>query len=236
MTTLVPVDPTNTVAVTDYLTRARDWLSRAVEETGPEQIAAAKAEIATAAEATKQLGLSKDIQEDSTEMVRRAEWTLRRSVNQAQERGEVATRAANLIPGGPAAGTPASRSSSDLPGARDFFAGKQEYEDANAMAELDPADFDAVIEEAKAEGNLSRANVARKARERTTRAPAPKRAPLTDSARNAGWDLRKAADRLERIATDDRFAANKDQVAPLLRSHLEKAVEVCQDLLARIDN
>ena len=40
---LVAVDPTNAVAVTDYLTRARDWLSRAVDETGPEQIAAAKA-------------------------------------------------------------------------------------------------------------------------------------------------------------------------------------------------
>lgn len=69
--------------------------------------------------------------------------------------------------------------------------------------------------------------------------PAPRatpRKPLADTARDAGWDLRKSIERLQRIAEDDRFATNKPQVAPLLRSHLENAVEVCQDLLARIDN
>lgn len=69
--------------------------------------------------------------------------------------------------------------------------------------------------------------------------PEPKaapRKPLADTARNAGWDLRKAVERIERIAADDRFHANAEQVATELRSHLQNAVEVCQDLLARIDN
>lgn len=69
-----------------------------------------------------------------------------------------------------------------------------------------------------------------------TKPAAPKRSPLTDSARNAGWDLRKAAERLTRIADDDRFGANKEQVATHLRSHLQFAIEVCQDVLDRIDN
>lgn len=66
--------------------------------------------------------------------------------------------------------------------------------------------------------------------------PTPKRKPLTDSARDAGWDLRKAAERLQRIADDDRFDGHKEQVAPHLRSHLTNAIEVCQELLARINN
>lgn len=62
-----------------------------------------------------------------------------------------------------------------------------------------------------------------------------RRRPLTDTARDLGFDLRKMSDRLERLCADDRFGRNKDQVAPLLRSHLENAVEVCQDLLGRIN-
>lgn len=69
-------------------------------------------------------------------------------------------------------------------------------------------------------------------------APTPQRQPnrraLPDQARSAGWELRKAVERLERIAADDRFTANKEAMAPHLRSHLSHAVEVCQDLLDRI--
>lgn len=64
----------------------------------------------------------------------------------------------------------------------------------------------------------------------------PRRKPLTDTARDAGWDLRKSAERLQRIADDDRFGANKDEVAAHLRGHLTYAIEVLADLLDRIDN
>ena len=60
------------------------------------------------------------------------------------------------------------------------------------------------------------------------------RGPLADFAKNAGWSLRRDVERLERIFADDRFGANKEQVATHLRSHLEYAAEVCQDLLSRI--
>lgn len=64
----------------------------------------------------------------------------------------------------------------------------------------------------------------------------PRRQALPDQARTAGWDLRKAVERLETIAADDRFDANRDTVAPHLRAHLSSAVEVCQMLLDRINN
>lgn len=75
-----------------------------------------------------------------------------------------------------------------------------------------------------------------------TRGPqrAPKdvarRPPLTEQARTAGWDLHRVVARVARIAEDDRLSRNKDEVAAQMRSHLVHAVEVCQDLLDRIDN
>lgn len=71
--------------------------------------------------------------------------------------------------------------------------------------------------------------------------PAPKparqqhRRKLHEGARTAGWELHKAVERIEKIAADDRFDHNKDVMASLLRSHLQNAVTVCQDLLDRID-
>lgn len=65
---------------------------------------------------------------------------------------------------------------------------------------------------------------------------APKRRPLTDSAREAGLDLRKIAERIERITGDDRFAANKNEVAAHLRHHLAYAIEVLTDLDNHINN
>ena len=65
--------------------------------------------------------------------------------------------------------------------------------------------------------------------------PKPRRNPLTDQARDAGWDLRKSVERLERIAADDRFNPNKEAMASHLRGHLTNAIEVCQDLLDRIN-
>lgn len=63
----------------------------------------------------------------------------------------------------------------------------------------------------------------------------PKRPPLSDTAQRAGWDFRKSVERLERICADDRFSANREQVASHIRGHLSYAVEVCQDLIARLD-
>lgn len=59
---------------------------------------------------------------------------------------------------------------------------------------------------------------------------APRRRPLVDAARDAGQELRKAVERLERLRADDRFARNKNEVAAHLRHHLAHAIEVCQDL------
>ena len=164
---LTPIDATNEVAVTSYLQQARDWLTRAVDETGPEQIAAAKAEIATAAEATKQLGLSKEIQEDAAEMVRRAEYAIGKAMRRGQAEGTIRTAAGNLTPG---RGNPLNEvhvGAVRNPAPADFIPGRVERADSLDMADAGDEAFEAALSEARAEGNLSRANVARKAREKS---------------------------------------------------------------------
>jgi len=61
------------------------------------------------------------------------------------------------------------------------------------------------------------------------------RKPLPKQFDTAGWELRKAIERLERLTADDRFDTNKEAVAPHLRGHLTNAIEVCQDLLDRLN-
>lgn len=232
---LVPIDPSSAVAVTSYLEQAKTWLSTAVETSSPEQVAAAKAELATAAEATKQLGLSKEIQFDAIEMVRLAEYTLGRAIRKGQAEGTVATRGQR----------PSSAASGELRRVADFGTDNTMYGTTGnggtgvlALADEvpDPADFDAALAEAKAEGNLSRANVARKAQGISGKPRKTPRRPINESLRHAGLDLITAVERIERLLDDDRYGSEAEQVAPILRNHLNQAIESCQGLLERVNN
>lgn len=71
-------------------------------------------------------------------------------------------------------------------------------------------------------------------KEPTAAKQASRRQPLPDFAHQAGWELRKAVERIERIVEDDRLSANKDKVAANLRSHLAHAITVCQDLMNKL--
>jgi hypothetical protein len=59
---------------------------------------------------------------------------------------------------------------------------------------------------------------------------APRRSSLIDDARNAGWQLRKAIERLERIHQDDRFTKNKVEILAALQPHLDFAIETISGL------
>jgi hypothetical protein len=148
------------IAVTQYLTDARDRLAFALEATGPAAVAAIKAEIATAAEATKQLGLSREIRQDAQEMERRAEYTLGKAIRVGQERGEIQRQKDNRH-------TLRNGLTDSLKPSPIDFAASHELHGVHgagfiyAMAEATEAEFDAALADARAEGNLSRANVAR---------------------------------------------------------------------------
>lgn len=116
---------------------------------------------------------------DAEEMVRRAEYAVRKSVTAAQKAGEVRSREQNLKPFARSSPTCAS----EQPSAESFFASTSEYRDANAMAELTTEQFEDVLTEARAEGNLSRPHIVEKARE-ITRPEQPSRKPPRKAVRN----------------------------------------------------
>lgn len=64
---------------------------------------------------------------------------------------------------------------------------------------------------------------------------APRRRAITEQARDLGWDIRKQAEKVERLFQDDRFNRNKEEMAPHLRSHLEYVIRVCQDSLDHLN-
>lgn len=170
---LVPVNP-NAVSVVSMLEKAKVWLATAVDMTGPEEIAAAKAQIRTAETYAKELGLSKEIQQDAQEMVRRAEYALGKSIRKGQAEGTIRTRgqrapqsayvrdrfgAVEHVQAG------ADNAATCLPNVRDIA--PDFYDNGSQLAhlaDLQPDQLDAALSDARAEGNLSRANVLRKAR------------------------------------------------------------------------
>lgn len=157
------------VAVTRYLSDARDRLALAVEATGPEQVARMKAEIATVAEATKQLGLSKEIRDDAIEMVRRAEYSLGKSIRNGQEDGTIRRS-------GDDCRTDLVDRNNYIPKPSPYdFASKGEMH-ANGAGIADLVDgvsedhFEEALAEARQEGNLTRKNVVRKIRSKQSEA------------------------------------------------------------------
>ncbi len=111
---------------------------------------------------TKQLGLSKDIQQDAQEMVRRAEYALGKAIRAGQERGEIrrphetARRpvrlADDVLEPNIIKASPTEFGSSN----------RQEVTETYAMADASLDQFEEALTDARDEGNLSRANVVRK--------------------------------------------------------------------------
>lgn len=64
----------------------------------------------------------------------------------------------------------------------------------------------------------------------------PNRRPITDAARDAGWELRKTVEKLGRLLNDDRFNRNREEMAVQLRGHLTYAIDSCQGFLDRLPN
>lgn len=159
MAALDSLDPqSREVAVTHMLAEARSWLAHAVEATEPQTIATFKAQMATIAEATKQLNLSKEIQMDALEMVRRAERGVGVAIRKGQAEGKIRSLKDNAAirtnPGDDITRMPTAK---DI--APDFYSNGSEMV---AIADAEPEEFEDAITEAKSEGNLSRANVVRK--------------------------------------------------------------------------
>lgn len=140
-----------------------------------------KAEASTLQEIAKQLRLGKEMQLNTAEFVRRVERALGVAIRVGQERGEVRSKARPGNQHRP----PTEQEVQDFlskPTPTDF-ANPGELHTGRRSGIYDMTDgvsdeqFDDALEEARDEGNLSRANVARKARAKAQSEPTPSPKP-----------------------------------------------------------
>lgn len=170
---LAPLDgESQTRAVTAMLSHSRTGILAAIAAQDLPLIVEWKAKGAAAQEIAKQLRLGKELQQDATEFVRLAERGLGVAIREGQTRGEVRTPGKKNVVYDRWSGTK-SETSSSIPGPTDFAAphelsgATRSGEGMYAMTDgVSDAQFAAALAEARAEGNLSRANVARKCQTR----------------------------------------------------------------------
>lgn len=211
------------------LDRAIHALTVALDDMPISDVVNLKAKIATIETATKQLGMSNDAKELATEAVRRAEWALGRAVRRGQADGSIARQGHALST------VQHVEDWSPLPTPTDF-ATKGELYGARgegllgiADAAPTPDEFDAALDEAKAEGNLSRANVARKAREKSGSTPAPAATSAEERAHQEAELINAFASIVRRSLTPKNVATLTPKARARLISILNDALNTLQE-------
>lgn len=164
---LIPVDASEiersadpAVYVIAACERAKTWLAHALEHGGIEQIVELKSQAEAIRVYTMSKQLGHDAQLAAAEIVRRAERGIGLAIRKGQELGEIKRHGDNRH-------TLDGRDETIYPKrpVGDFFTRPQERADTYAMTDgVSDERFETALTEAKAEGNLSRANVVRKVR------------------------------------------------------------------------
>ena len=197
--------------ITTTLEQSAEMLSLVTRATDPAAFAkAGKSAAEMATHYARRLDISKDVVLDAQVMQRRWERALGVSIREGQERGEIRTN-------GQRAGSSATSSPLDYARPNDL---KNQPKSPSLYALADSvgdSEFDTALDEARAEGNVSRANVVRKIKEANGTAPAaePKRT----------GDPRRAA---KQVATFNRIIntleANTMVIDELIRAGLDPAI------------
>lgn len=228
---LVPIHPEEPGAIA-MLNQAVLALTTALDQMPISDVVNLKAKVTTVATATKELGMSKEAQELAVEAVRRAEWALGRAIRKGQEEGTVATQ--GHAHGKPVQGT-------GLPAPSDFASDLELYDRPSqgkagilSIGEASPGDFDAAIDAAKAEGNLSRANVARKAREQSGQMRGTPR-PAAEKSMNLVAIYASKAARAANELTPEQIRRIRPE-ADAWTVDLRNSIEALQRLVNSLDN
>ena len=209
--------------------RAGAWLRQALERGEIEQIAEVKSQAEAVRVYTQQKQLGAEAQLAAAEIVRRAERGIAVAIRRAQQQGRIAKRGDRGGRGAPGVygGNPGDTRGDHLGLARPFFKHPSERADAYVMADgAADDDFEATLAAAKAEGNLSRANVVRKIRQRRGPVPGPgKQVPVPGGNSPAAGQARR--DRIARHAGEGmssrqiaaRLAIGEQRVREIAREH-----------------
>jgi hypothetical protein len=209
--------------------RAKALLREALEHGQIDQIAEIKSQAEALRVYTTQKQLGKDAQLAAAEIVRRAERGIGVAIRRGQQAGEIAKRGerGGRRALGVDAGNPNDRCDDHLGSPGLFFRHADERADAYAMTDGVPdADFEDAIGEAKAEGNLSRANVVRKLRQRSGELTVPG-AQVPDASDMSGQAAVRRLELIGQFAASgmssrqigERLGIGGDRVRQLAREH-----------------
>jgi transposase len=152
-------------SVVDFLENVQWMLDAALEMRGAADVAVVKAQVVMAETYARELKLSKDNRDKAAEMVRRSEWSLEQAIQRDKDAGLIKSQAdggGTYVPGQRGSSPRSATDRDDRPSAKDFFSNGGERSEVFQMGQATREEFDKALEEAKAEGNLSRANVVRK--------------------------------------------------------------------------
>jgi hypothetical protein len=152
--------------------RAKAWLEEALEHGGIEQVAEIKSQAEAVRVYTAQRQLGKDAQLAAAEIVRRAERGMGLAIRRGQQNGQIRRRG-DRVGGNGDDNTifPTKTGPADYASAGELRGnGAGIYHLTDGVCE---GDFEEALAAAKAEGDLSRANVVRKIRQRRSSLPAP---------------------------------------------------------------
>lgn len=175
---------------------------------------------------TRDAALGREAGLAATEVLRRLERALAVAVIHGQHTGRVQVRGAR----------------SDAPSPEEFLgAPGHRSSGLRVMALIGDEEFDRVVGEARRDGRLARAELLRRLGAPATVAPSEakpgtkrKRRPLPETAEDAGWELRRATDRVERVLEDSRYGEHREQIDPRLSAHLGHCVEALRAALSTV--
>jgi hypothetical protein len=207
--------------------RAKTWLREALDRGDIDQIAECKSQAEAIRVYTMSRQLGKDAQLSATEIVRRAERGIGVAIRRGQAEGTIKRRGQG---GGQPPRGARPRGDTSLSSPTDFAThGELHGNSSDGIYDMtdDVTDeqFEDAIGEAKAEGNLSRANVVRKSRQRPTR-----RATSQDQVPDpADRSSQAAARRLELIRRWAAQGCSSRQMAGLLGKRDEVIQQIARE-------
>jgi hypothetical protein len=219
MAALEALDPqARELAVTRWLSEARVSLAHALETSEPSSIANFKAQVATVAEATKQLGLSKEIQLDAVEMVRRAERGVGQAIRKGQDEGTVRKQSDNRFTDRNGMTGSIKINPTDLAKSHELTGVHNDGGIYQMTDDVSDEQFEEALTEAKSEENLSRANVVRKIKGDPSKLSGQNRLDRIVELAAKGWtsdrigkDLGLSEDRTRRLAKAADIDINADR-------------------------
>lgn len=173
--------------------RAKEWLRQCVEHGEIDHIVELKSQAEAIRVYTTAKQLGRDAELAAAEIVRRAERGIGVCIRKGQQEGTIASRGHNHAQNSLTTGS-APRLTSDFATANELCGnGAGIYDLTDGVTD---EHFDQAIVEAKAEGNLSRANVVRKVARKRSAAAEPERVQAARDMAAAGYTSRQISDQL----------------------------------------